>query len=156
MKRVIHYVALGSALAAGLVLASSQASAMEPDNNTIPAGVYFGNPELYQWNAEATGEWAGQTPITAGDVDYVVVSCSGLRPVARLGIRIYPFYNGPDLDIQIYDMNGTFLGSSTGTGALENFPTTAFGKQALIMKVYGFAGATGTYDVMAWCQTGNP
>ena len=91
MKKTVRFL-VNSIMAFGVLLVSSQAFAAEPENNTIPSGSYTGRVEFYQW-IDAVGEKGGPDIAIspAGDVDYVVVSCAGRRPVNSAGIRIYPY-----------------------------------------------------------------
>jgi hypothetical protein len=151
MRNTLKRIALGTALTVSLLAANQNANASEPENNTPPFGYYFGNAEFYQSNEANTSGWGGGgINITKGDNDYVVLSCAGLRPVKHVGITIDNA--SVDLDIRVYDMNGTYLGGSFGTGTTEIVTVKPFGKQSVVMQVYGYNNAYGSYSADVYCQ----
>ena len=151
MKNTLSRIAMGTALTLSLLATNQQAEASEPDNNTPPFGYFNGNAEVYQSSDPNTSGWGGSgINIIKGDNDYVVLSCAGLRPVKHVGITIDNA--SVDLDIRVYDMNGSYLGGSFGTGLTEIVTVKPFGKQAVVMQVYGYNNAYGSYSADVYCQ----
>jgi hypothetical protein len=151
MRNTLNRIAVASALTLSVLAANQRAEASEPDNNTPPVGRFSGNVEVYQNNEANTSGWGGSAiSITKGDTDYVVLSCAGLRPVKHVGITLENA--SADLDIRVYDMNGTYLGGSFGTGSTELVTVQSYGKQAVIMQVYGYNNAYGSYSADVYCQ----
>lgn len=151
MRKTLSRIAIGSALAISLLAVNQRAEAIEPTNNTPPFGNFGGSAEIYQSNLPNTSGWGGSgINITKGDVDYLVMSCSGLRPVRNVAITIDSA--SVDLDIRVYDMNGSYLGGSYGTGTTELVQVLSYGKQAVVMQVYGYNNAYGAYSADVYCQ----
>lgn len=128
-------------------------SANEPTNNNYS----WANGANNQWNGNMTvlsawalwATWPGIESITpSGDVDYLLMTC-GNAHIYALGVD-FTHANG-DIDVQFYTTNGTWIATSNGTsdGESMTFPTDAY--QAIVMKVYGYAGATNTYTPTISC-----
>jgi len=151
MRKLLSTIAMGSALAFSLVAFSQQAKASEPENNAAPFGDFHGSVELFQNHTPNTYGWGGSgINITKGDTDFLVLSCAGLRPVRNVGITIDS--SSVDLDIRVYDMNGTYLGGSYGVGTSELVTVLPYGKQAVVMEVYGYNNSYGGYSADVYCQ----
>jgi len=127
--------------------------ANEPTNNNNS----WGNGANNAWNGNMTVlsafalwvTWPGIESITTStDVDYFLVTC-GSAHIYGAGIDLV-HANG-DLDIAVYSPNGTFLGSSTSTTNSEwvGLGTTY---NNVVMKVYGYAGATNSYTPTLSCM----
>lgn len=135
-----------------LVSVATAGSAIEPSNNSIPAGATTMRGEVQAFaalpNPNTTATYQGGAISPTGDVDYLAVTCMGL-PIKRIGIS--GFSN--DIDINVFDLAGNFVGSSIGTTSTENVDTSAVGRDMLYVKVYGYQGAvTASYDLSFSCQ----
>jgi hypothetical protein len=56
-----------------------------------------------------------------------------------------------DLDIEVYQFDGTLVGGSYGTGNVEIVNTSSTDANSLVLKIFGFHGATNTYTVWTHC-----
>lgn len=124
----------------------------EPGNNTLPyvfAGFRgdvqtYGAPNV----ANSTITFGSADAITpVNDVDYLYATCQGL-PVKVVGINNF----SNDLDLRVYDMSGTLIGSSTSVTSTESVDVSAVSRAGVIMKVYGYNGSTSaSYAVWITC-----
>jgi hypothetical protein len=142
-------VALGFA---GTLSGERSSSAIEPTDNAKPfdgLSTHM-NATSYACQTYDCG-WVGvETISTATDIDYSVVTC-GFLNLKLKSVEID--FNGPagDLDMQVYQFDGTLVGGSYNTGSVEIVDTTALTSNSLVLKVYGYHGAQNTYSVYTHC-----
>jgi hypothetical protein len=125
--------------------------ALEPQDNEAPWKWKMNMGDVTLYSAPGVGmTWStGELHIlSSSDVDHMVLACAG-RPVTRAGV--YFTHADGDIDIYVYDLGGNYLGSSQGVANEEFVDVRAFGKQAVVLKVYGYAGATNYYQVRVEC-----
>jgi hypothetical protein len=150
MKK-LKTVSLGLLLTASVTL-SQPGMALEPNDNTAPWkwSSLYGNTTLYvSTNAMGTGSDGINS---SSDVDYLVMACttgSRHRPVSLVAINFT--HSQGDLDMVVYDLQGNYLASSGGVSDRELVDIGAFGEQVVVLKVYGYNGATGNYGVSLTC-----
>lgn len=143
-------------LTAGLLLAAALTSthmgfALEPQNNTAPWAWPQSRGDATIYNADGLSSGWGDSfedINSSSDVDYFLVMCTG-RKITSVGIG---FTQAGDLDIQVFDPAGSLLGSSQGVTSSESVNVSAFNKQAVVLKVYGYLGATGPYGLGIGCS----
>jgi hypothetical protein len=138
------------AIAAAAVAWSVPGFALEPGNDKLPWNT-FGFFDTTVYSSTGAGARFGQgyeQIASSSDVDYVVVTCAG-RPVRSVSIE-FTHAKG-DLDMVAFDLAGAQLGKSNGTTNVEVVNVQGQGKQVVVMKVYGFQGAAGAYDVLVYC-----
>jgi hypothetical protein len=147
LRRLFSGLLLGAFL-----LAPTPGNAMEPGNDQGTWKHPYGNMDLTFYTTAAPGSrWGGvETISSSSDVDYVLMACNG-RNVT--GVDIALDAGAGDLDIHVYDLAGNLLGSSGGVTSYETVYLSAFTKQAVMIKVYGYAGATGSYQPAVYCAT---
>jgi hypothetical protein len=127
--------------------------ANEPTNNNYS----WANGVNSQWNGNMTVmsayalwvTWPGVESITTStDVDYLLMTC-GTAHIYGAGAD-FTHANG-DIDIQYYSTSGAYLGSSTGVTDSE---WLGLGTQynSVVMKVYGYGGATNSYTPTISCM----
>lgn len=141
-------------ICAGLLTAAALAAApaswaTEPANDVAPwhwRG-YDGETTIYSPPAGGYTYNSYEAITSSTDVDHIIVTC-GTGNVQSASIS---FNAGSDLDLVVYDMSGNFLGASTGIGSSEYVNLNAVGKQAIVMKVYGFQGAQSPYNISIVC-----
>jgi len=137
----------------GLLVAPSALASTEPINDSTPysSGSWFnGTAALYSARLTGTSGWSGFEDISpTGDVDYLVLTCDGLRKVNSVNIT-YVQSSG-DIDIQAYGLDGTYLGISQGVSGTESINVSSLNKQAIVLKVYGYAGSTNSYILQVSC-----
>jgi len=138
----------------GCMLAAVQpAFANEPTNNNYPwsGGAntpWTGNMTVFStYNLWTT--WPNKEAISSSsDVDYLLMTCGNAK-IYVTGINLTGA-NG-DLDVQFYTPNGTLLGSATGTGDSETLTFPGSNYSTLVIRVYGYNGATNTYIPVLGC-----
>ena len=147
-------IVAGVALLLITVGMAADSSANEPTNNNYS----WANGANNQWNGNMTvfsafalwATWTTPESITpTGDVDYLLMTC-GSAHVYGTGIS-FTHANG-DLDVEFYTPNGTYLGTSNGVtdGESMTFPSGTYSD--IVMKVYGYAGATNSYSPELSCD----
>jgi hypothetical protein len=118
------------------------AANFEPTNNNYPwSSTLFDSPmEVHStWGPGTYYVATGITP--SGDVDYVLKSCGGNRPVRGVGINTLH----ADIDIEAYKMDGTYLGGSYSGGTIsESIDVSGYGEDAVVLKIWGYNGAVDT------------
>lgn len=157
LKAALGVVALALTLGA-----PSRARAAEPANNTPPwnpgSALYHGDVSVYTVAASGAEFGNVEAITTTTDVDYSLVACGGFTDGANnlvttlKSIEVRLAAGAGDLDIAVYTTDGKLLGSSTGTGTVEVVDVSARKRGAVVLKVYGYAGARGTYTVTERCQ----
>jgi hypothetical protein len=153
MRTLVRIFALAGVLFTGLLVGPRTVAASEPGNDTQPhAGgwAWFnGMVSMYSTKISGTGAWPDiEVIVPSGDIDYHVLACAG-RNISGVGIT-YPTYQG-DIDIEVYGIDGTYIGGSYGVSGSEWVDISALSKQAVVMKVYGYLGATARYTVEIGC-----
>jgi hypothetical protein len=147
-----------------LALGHGTARAIEPEDNTAPwspgaSNLRTNSVTLYNASGGLTS-W-GATPSTdrqiqsVGDIDYAVMTCgrgTGSPAGTIKSIDIGFTHAAGDLDMFVYDPMGTVLGSSQGVSNTESVTVSALNLNAVVLKVYGYAGATNSYSVTLRCQ----
>lgn len=124
----------------------------EPGNNTLPYMFTGFRGDVQTYGAPAlmnsTITYLNADAISpVNDVDYLYATCQGL-PVKVVGINNF----SNDLDIKVYDMGGTLIGQSTSVTPSESVDTSAVSRAGVIVKVYGFNGATSaSYAIWVAC-----
>ena len=137
------------AFAAAAVAWSVPGFALEPGNDKLPWNTFGSfDTSVYSSTGGASRFQSYEQIASSTDVDYVVVTCAG-RPVRSVSIE-FTHAKG-DLDMVAFDLAGAQLGKSNGTTNVEVVNVQGQGKQVVVMKVYGFQGATGAYDVVIGC-----
>jgi len=135
------------------VVGERSSSALEPNDNSYPWEVnlaWYGNATNYVCNNLECWWYSMESISPSGDVDYLTLICGkGLITQARIN---FTGASG-DLDMQVYKLDGTFLGGSYGTGNDEIVNTSSAARNALMMKVYGYNGATNTYTIIFDCSS---
>ncbi|MBN1605193.1 MAG: hypothetical protein JW940_01095 [Polyangiaceae bacterium] len=148
--KTVRSVPVGLALLGGLLMAASQAAASEPANNTGPFGDFSGDASVYQRDYRGSSGWGNFESISpSGDIDYLVMSCAASYKVT--GVKIELNAGAGDLDIRAYNLDGGFLGSSCGVGSTEYINVSAYNQSAVVMAVYGYNSATGSYGIVVTC-----
>jgi hypothetical protein len=146
---------IASLMTLGCTLATVQpAFANEPTNNN------------YSWSGGANTPWTGNMTVfstynmwttwpnkeaisPSNDVDYLLMTCGDAK-IYVTGINLVGA-NG-DLDVQFYTPNGTYLGSAAGTGDSETYTFSGFNYSTLVIRVYGYNGATNSYTPVLGCN----
>ena len=148
-------VAMVSGVSA-LVLLAGASFAIEPIDNPKPTGSlnFIGNVTMYECGVSpGCGFGTGDRISTSTDVDHIVVTC-GNSKVTAVGITIQaaPFNGAGDLDIDVLRPNDPLIGASHGAGQTESVNTSAANLNTVVLRVFGFQGATNTYQVNVSCQ----
>ena len=137
--------------------------ATEPLDNTPPWGtgaspITMQNVTSYVTNqpGSAWGANADRTITPTGDVDWAVIQCGKAGGVVPKGtiqdIRVGYTQSAGDIDIQVFDPTGVFLGISQGVSGFEIVNVASLNLDSVVLKVYGFAGATNGYSITVVCQ----
>lgn len=138
--------------------------ATEPLDNTPPwgtASLHVTNPNVTAYITNQAGSGWGTSPpdrtITpTGDVDYAVIGCGkypgGVPKGTIQDVRVGYTQSVGDIDISLYDPTGVLFGSSIGVSGFEIVDIRTLNLNSAVLKVYGFAGATGGYSVTVLCQ----
>jgi hypothetical protein len=139
-------------LVAALLCLAGASSALEPDNADYPwkSNISFeGDVTLYSTTQNYRWTWWWFEEVTASDTDYIFLGCHG-RTLETAGIE---FRNATgDLDIEVFDLAGNYLGASRGVGDRETVDVRTHNEQVVVVKVYGFNGATGSYSPQTDCN----
>lgn len=162
MTRKIGFI-LGAMLALAFALPAA-VHATEPLDDTPPWGtgsypITMQNVTTYVTNQAGSG-WGANTDRTitpTGDVDYAVIQCgkagpSGVANGTIQDVRVGYTQSVGDIDIAVYDPTGYYLGGSYGTSGFEVVNIAALKLNSAVLKVYGYAGATGGYSITVVCQ----
>src|SRR4051812_10757325 len=135
----------------GLAIGSGEAQAADP-GDTFPGSTgtsYFGDTYIYECSANGcTTIPTFQSISPSGDVDYIIAAC-GFGKVTSVQMSIAP--GGGDLDLGVYRFSEALIGSSAGVGSTETVNTSAANLGTVVVKVYGFNGATGSYGLTVSC-----
>lgn len=140
----------GFVLATSL-LATQASQAIEPQNNQAPWKWWISAGDVTLYTAEALGAgWSiGVERIdSSSDVDHVYLACDG-RPVTAAAVDF--LHGSGDIDMEVYDLAGNYLGASRGVSDQERVDVRAFGMQMVVVKVYGYNGAINDYGLYAQC-----
>jgi hypothetical protein len=143
---------LAGLFVAGMLMAPAAGNAMEPQNDAAPWkwSALTGDTTMYSSDQPSRWTWWWWEEVaSSSDVDHVLLTCNG-RTVLAAGIQFY--HSKGDLDIYVYDIAGNLLGSSQGVADTERVDVRAFGKQAVVVKVYGYNGATGRFGPQVDCS----
>lgn len=125
-------------------------SAFEPVDNTQPNSNHQ-NATIYACQTFNCGWIDSESIQVAGDVDWSIPSC-GFNALKLQKIIVDLNSAAGDLDIAVYRLDGTLIGSSTSsTSRTETVITSSTTANALVLKVYGFGAATGKYTVRTVC-----
>jgi hypothetical protein len=150
---IIRTRQLITALAFAASFVASQSSrAAEPQNDIDPWAWWTQNGELRIFDAKGTDQFWGighESIEWSGDVDFVGFSCAG-RTVKAASIHFS--HAAGDLDMRVYDFAGNQLGISQGYTDQERVDVSAFGKQLLVVKTYGWGGAMNEYGLTVECN----
>jgi hypothetical protein len=161
IARSVRAAVGGVALA--LVLGGpSRVRATESSDNTPPwntgSALYHGDVSVYTVAASGCEFGRVEAITTTTDVDYSLVVCGGFNDGVNNLVTtvksievILPAGTG-DLDMEVYTTDGKLLGRSQGTGSVEIVDVSARKRGAVVLKVYGYSGAKGTYTVFEHCQ----
>lgn len=84
----------------------------------------------------------------ASDTDYILYMCRGAK-LKSVGISLNAASS--DFDIVVYDTSGKQLGVSQTKSSNEKVDITAKQLTAVVVKVYGYMGSTGGYDLSITC-----
>lgn len=135
------------------------ARAGEPGNNTPPWSTisstsFHGDVSAFTTTATSCEFGSGEAIASSTDVDHFVVSCGGfaggLGTVKKVTLRFT--HASGDLDLRVYATDGTLLGSSTGVSDTETVDVSAQKRGGVVVKVYGYGGATNAYALTQYCQ----
>lgn len=142
---------IGSLVALLLASFASNAFAESDDNYPSAKSVdFYGDVRMLSASSPA---WVGGSPneaiATSTDVDYIILAC-GKGKVVQASISLGSTTG--DLDMEVYGYEGTKLGGSYGTGKFEAVDPTAAQRSVVVMKVYGYNGATGKYQPGLSCS----
>lgn len=160
-KKIISRLSCATIFGASLVIGSSAALAADTPgsavNNNYP-WMYTGHPVAFQKEVYAMNAWMSSGDIyghdcaveSSTDVDYIVMSCNGWKSVSGAGIRMQNPSAG-DLDIKVYRLDGTLVGTSQGTTDMEFVDALPQQEDTIVLKVYGYAGATNSYTYWVGC-----
>jgi hypothetical protein len=159
-KKLGIFCAAAMALATALVPASAHAG--EPLNNNRPWPQSPNDPSGFRGDASIFTTvniqhgWGTAEPLTAGDQDYLVMSCGGYA--GGLGnvqfVRVDFTHSQGDIDIQVFKTDGTYIGQSISSSNKELLDVSAQKAGAVVMRVYGYNGVAnaGGYKVSLWCK----
>jgi len=109
-----------------------QDESSEPNNNSATATLIPGTGLLPGWEI-----------CYPGDVDHYLLE---LGPGQQLQVTIQFSHGQGDLDLALLDPNGLIVATSRSETTTEEVTHTASTAGAYLFAVYGFAGATNTYD----------
>jgi hypothetical protein len=130
--------------------------ALEPANNQAPWRITGNDANsgrfdttVYYSQIGGAG-WQSENIASSSDVDYLFFVCPGTLKVREVAISFT--HSKGDLDVEAYDVAGRLLGTSTGTTNSESVGVSAFGLNAVVLKVYGYNGATGAYAPSLGCS----
>jgi len=135
----------------GLAIGSREAQAADP-GDVFPGSTgtsFFGDTYIYECSASACttiNTFQGISP--SGDVDYIIASC-GYGKVTSVQVNIAP--GGGDLDMGVYRFSQAVIGTSQGVGSTETVNTSGANLGTVVVKVYGYNGATGSYGLTVSC-----
>lgn len=158
MRKTMRMVC-GTFLAATMAFGSST-QASEPGNNTFT----FNSTQLagdYEVLANTSGLGLPGLltgSLSAGDIDYVVVSCANrFKPHMddiQLGGSPWGGNLPGDYDIRVYDPDtGNLIASSTASGtAAEIVNMSAFNRPTVVVKVNWYSGPSGNYQLRVDCS----
>ncbi len=156
MSKWVRSVFFGVAALAGMVGLVQTASAVEPADNNAPWGTLMFGTEAYVYGCGFPNGGcqvaSGEEISASTDVDYFAVQC-GAANIKQIQITMVGSGSGSkDLDIEVRKPNyQSVVGTSTGTGLTETVNTTAANMNSLVLKVYGYKGATNTYSILVTC-----
>jgi hypothetical protein len=135
---------------------TQSASAVEPTDNNAPWSTMMWGGEAYIYQcgfANGGCQVASNEEVSAnGDVDYFAVQC-GSSNIKQVQITMAnQGWGSKDLDIEVRKPNYQYVvGTSTGTGLTETVNTGAANMNSLVLKVYGYNGASNTYSILVTC-----
>lgn len=154
---------LGAICATALALAltfPTTVHATEPLDNTAPWATAIppaANNNVTTYISNGQPAWGGgptREISTSTDVDYAVIACG--KKAGSLGIiqdvRVGYTHAAGDIDITVYRPYGEVISSSTGVSGFEKVDVSALNLNAIVLKVYGYAGGTGTYSITLLCK----
>jgi len=153
MKTLQKLIMVGLVTLVGTVAGARSSLAFESADNTFPGSTntaWAGIASTYVCSAGGCA-WSTNTDAISpsGDIDYQMIVC-GNGVITQ--IQIWFTASAGDLDIQVYRPNQAFVGSSTGVTGTETVDTSTANANALVLKVYGYAGATNTYGIDIYCS----
>jgi hypothetical protein len=106
-------------------------------------------------NSGGAVSFASDDISTSTDVDYFMTvstaPCGTTGKLKRIRIGGTSTSKGADLDLQVYTPNGTFVGGSYSGTINESVDVSSQQSNALVAKVYGYAGATDSYFIELTC-----
>jgi hypothetical protein len=146
-----HRLIAALAFAASFV-ATQSSRATEPQNDLGPWQWWVTTGDLTIYNSpNAQKSWAaGYERIdTSNDLDHEGAACNG-RTVKAASITFS--HAAGDIDMNVYDIAGNFLGYSHGVSNQERVDVSAFGQQLVVIEAYGYNGATNDYGVLVECN----
>ena len=149
MKGWHKLVVMGLTVFAGLAGRERSSAAIESVDNTPPFSAHLNATLFGCWTDSCF--WLDLESVSpAGDVDYFIVTCGSLQQKMQ-NIEVDFQHSSGDLDIEVYQLDGTFVGGSYGVGNSEIVYTSSANANGLVLKVYGYLYATNTYSVWAHC-----
>ena len=155
MKRTKKWPALLITLA--LSVPGIVAAADHDDN--YPWQSEFPKPVSFINTTNSASCWQGPSPglmdgiESAADVDFHVMSCERYGSGGTIkNVSISFTHASGDLDIELYTVDGIFIGSSTGVGDGELITALAAGRSSVVMRVYGYRGAVNRYNYCINCN----
>ncbi len=85
---------------------------------------------------------------SSSDVDYITLMCRGDK--VKTASITFKDSDG-DLDIKVYDLDGKSLGGGTSTTNNETVNVASKNLTGVVIKVYGYQGATNKYSLSNPC-----
>jgi len=144
-------VGLGLLLTAAMTL-SQPGLALEPHDNAAPWKWTYGYGNATLFVSKGAVGWGAEDISSSSDVDYLVMACTGGAPSRKIRYVSLNFSHARgDLELGVYDLAGNQLASSTGVSDSEFLDIGAFGAHVVVLKAYGYNGATGPYGVSLTC-----
>ena len=139
------------AAAVGVFTVAGPSSAVEPDGNEFAGTGDFLNTLS---GAMTIADWfsiSNADEISfSGDNDFHIIACKTTGRKVR-NIQVSFNHSEGDLDIEVKSLSGTSIGTSTGVTDFETVPLTGSTRNAVQLKVYGWAGAINDYGLFFQC-----
>jgi hypothetical protein len=157
-------VALGSVFAAVCsigVVTPCHAEGAEPTNNNYSwsqgTTAFWGTMAILMTANHLSATYSFDDISSSTDVDYFMAvsqpPCGANGKLGRIRIGATTISKGADLDLQVFTPNGTYVGGSYSSTINESVDVSAQQLNALVVKVYGYNGATDSYYVELSCVT---
>jgi hypothetical protein len=150
MRKLHKFAVIGLGVIAGSVAGEPPSSALEPVDNNAPFMAHA-NTTLLGCPTQNCSWVSAESISTSTDVDYLLITCGFLDWKLQHAQIDFTGSSG-DLDMQVYQLDGTLVGGSYGVGNTEYVDTSAMTSNGLVLKVYGYHGAKNTYTISVLCS----